>query len=534
MSFWERNLAFLAGRPDAPSRALGDQLARTGPAPDWGLRGREGIVLPGLVVGERPRALVSTFDAVREAERWADAVGTNAGSVAVFGGGGREAALALFRRGTRLALWVEPRLDVWRSLMTWQDWRIEGEWLPVLTEAQLTDALGRRYYPLWDGGFRTLEWRGAVSGFEPLWDGFRAAAAAALESAAADSSTQARFAERWYRNTLFNLRDLKSGAIDSREVRRAVVAGAGPGLDDALNDPSNQNWLDGRPGNGGWLLATDTALPALIRRGIVPDLALSLDGQLPTYHHFVPPGPPVPLVADIASLPLFGRLNRPLVRYLTPHPFSAVIRRHFEELPLLTAHGGHVSALAWNTAVALGARDVGAWGVDFAYRDGQAYSRGTYVYDLAHQRSRRTNPMETLLGASVYGAEGRERVTGDGHAVDTTPRLRAYRGVWPPAGQPRARLAHGEAAHRWTAFTEDWRRRLEALPLPPSGVTMTAFVRTLPDDVCQDWLALWPLATALFRRGVSDLPRAVIERALAVLQDVGSSMRNRDAPSSRR
>src|SRR5689334_18469101 len=104
MSFWNANLTFLGSRAEPWSRALAAALAEAGPAPDLGLRSRSGSVLPGIVVDGRPRSLISSFDARREAERWAEGGGT----VVVLGGAGVEAALALAAQGTRLMVWSEP------------------------------------------------------------------------------------------------------------------------------------------------------------------------------------------------------------------------------------------------------------------------------------------------------------------------------------------------------------------------------------------------------------------------------------------
>jgi len=159
--------------------------------------------------------------------------------------------------------------------------------------------------------------------------------------------------------------------------------------------------------------------------------------------------------------------------------------------------------------------------VDFSYRDGQAYAHGTYVYPLAGRKATRLEPLETRLGLSCYGARGRERTRDpQGRALDTTPLLRLYRQLWdqpsPPA--PRVTLAHRGAENRWAAFIADWKRRLETLELPPVH-RVHAFVRGLAPDRRQDWLALWPLALALHRQGVSseDLPGAVRSRALSFL-----------------
>jgi len=380
-----------------------------------------------------------------------------------------------------------------------------------------------RYHTLWDGAFRSLDWRGATSGHEELWDPYRRAATEALDALASDASTQARFAERWYRNTLANLKRLKTGSVPGCPGAVVAVAGAGPSLDDALESPENRNWLDDRPDTGDRLFSTDTALPALTARGIVPDLVLCLDGQLPSYHHFVPARPPgVPLVADLSSLPFLDRIGMPVVRYLSGHPFGAVIRRFFPELPVLDGSLGNVSGLALTTAQALGARSVETWGVDFAYRDGQAYAKGTYVYPQAERRSDRVTPMESRLGASCYAARGRERTRDvHGHAWDTTVLLRDYRHRWDQPRVPVApiHLAHTEAGPRWRLFAEHWQNRLESLPLPGRGLNFHTYVRGLPIGQRQDWLALWPLALAIHRQreATDDLPRIVQARALSFL-----------------
>ena len=516
----------LEARQDVGSQLLTKALKAAGPGQDQGIRSRTGSVLPGWNPGP-VRALVSTFDAAKEAARWAEDL--QGGTVAVFGAAGREAAAALRGRGVRLAFWVEPQMDIWQSLLTWQDgtgWLDRDDWVPVFGGLAVWNSiLLDRYHPLWDGAFQTREWRAATQGREPLWEEYRQATLRTLETTASDASTQARFGERWYRNTLMNLKHLHTGEAAGCQDARVVVAGAGPSLEEELEKSENRTWLENRHRTGDRLFSTDTALPALSCRGIVPDLVLCLDGQLPTYHHFVPRRPTgVPLVADLSSLPLLERLGMPVVRYLSGHPFGTVIHRFFPELPLLDGSLGNVSGLALRTAQALGARRVDTWGVDFAYRDGKAYARGTYVYPLAQKSCNRLLPLETRLGASCYGAKGLERAyNSQGSAIDTTPLMREYHGRWERAGKQTqaVTLKHGSADLRWEAFSEDWARRLRTLPLPSRKGATHSFVRSLPPDRREDWLALWPLALAMHRQGIAeeDLPEVLVSRALAFLQD---------------
>jgi len=470
---------------------------------------------------------VSSYDPAREAERWAAEAGT--GTVVVWGGAGAEAARRLLGRGSAPVFWVEPRAEVWQALLTWEDWTgalASPAWWPWAGSIEGWEALFLdAYHPLWDGALRLLEWRPALAGRDDEGRAFRRVVDRALGAVAADASTQARFAERWYRNTLINLRHLGAAAAPACPGARVVVAGAGPTLGDHLDDPADRRWLETRDVHGGRLLSTDTALPALGARGLVPDLVLCLDGQLATYHHFVPGAPAgVPLVADLASLPLLDRLGPPVIRYLSGHPFGSVVRRFYPELPTLDGSDGHVSGLAAQTARALGAARVDTWGVDFAYRDGQAYTRGTYVYPVAERASTRLSPLETRLAGPGYGAPGRQRtVDAQGRAWDTTPLLRDYRFRWDqgrPAPAP-VNLGHRGDEGRWEAFRAAWTRRLVDLPRPPAGQNLSQWVRTLAPDRREDWLALWPLALALHRAGVpvDQVADAVVPRALSFLQD---------------
>lgn len=526
-SYWNANHRALSVHGEAAVRGLLAEVQPLGPAPDLGLRSRAGLVVPGVAAPgpAGARALVSAFDPAREAGRWAEAAGS--GTAVLWGAAGPDLARALAGRGVALQFWVEPRLAVWRALLTWCDWTLVPDgWVPVTAAPPAWDRLlADRYHPLWDGALATYEWRPATQGSEGVWDPYRAQTRRTLERIGSDASTQARFGERWYRNALQNLRRLRPVAVPLFRGTRVVIAGAGPSLGDALDDPAERRWLEARSSTGDALFSTDTALPALGARGVRPDLILCLDGQLPSYHHFVPERPAgVPLLADLCALPLGQRLGLPVVRFLTAHPFSAVVRRHFPSLPRADGSLGNVSGLALQVARALGAARIDTWGVDLAYRDGQAYTRGTYVEVLAQRRADRLGPLESRLTFPCYGSPGLERQAARPGAPVwmTTPLLREYRKRWedPPPVVPGLRLAH-EGAEAWAAFAAAWERRLRDLPLPPSGRPLTRFTAALPEDRREDWLALWPLALALKRLDpdVPLDPARVRDRALDLLKD---------------
>lgn len=527
-SWWDENWTALSLRNDLFPSRLWIELKSRGPAPDTGLRSRSGEPIPGWTVQGSVRGLESTYAPDKEARRWAE--GLKGGTVVVFGMAGPDVVQCLVDQNIQKMFWVEPRWQLWQSALTWQNWTkilLQPSWVPVFgTSAHWENQLAGLYQPLWHGGLETREWRPATPPGEDFWKAYRTATRQGLEAIAADASTQAKFGERWYRNTLWNLRNLKTAHFEVPGADEIAVVGAGPSLDDALGNPQVQHWIESRSLHANLLIATDTGFPALIARGIVPDLVVSLDSQVATRHHFVGTAHyGVPWLADLAAVPSLPGSTAPSLRFLSNHPFSEVVRRFFPDLTPLDTRSGNVGSatlqLAWN----LGAQKIHTWGIDFAYRWGQAYARGTYPGILALMNQSRWEPQETILTKTVYGAAGRVReVSLDGTPWDTTPLLRQYRSQRPGHATSTARLGQEARPHVWERFATDWRNRIRRLPLPALTEPLPERLNDLDTETAADWRALFPLALSLHRTGVpsDQIAEATRDRALAILDSVAS------------
>ncbi len=539
-------MAALARRTDSLSAGLHARLEALGPWSGNSPRSRTGEELPSCPLGNGRRALESGFDALAEAQRWATDVKPDSALI-VLGGAGAAVWLAVLERDPSLVVVVEPRAEVWQNLFTLRDFTgclSQSHWYAACAEpSDWLKWLSGRYHPLWDGSLEVRFWRPATLE-DALWERHKEAFARAVHSWSGDFSTQARFGARWYRNSLLNLsflQPLESGVLRDKLTtapQGCIVAGAGPSLELALADKANQGLLLGRPGNGWLLLSTDTALPALLLQGYTPDLVLCLDGQLPSAQHFHAPLPSgLPLLADIAALPLFHRLGVKVIPFLSGNPLGAVIRRFYPGLPQLDGSCANVSGLGLVLAARLGARKTLLWGADLSYPQGKAYARGTYPYALHGQRTNRCSPLETRLASSCYGATDLRTVGPERRY--TTPLLREYRQrmmslaaglrtelkVGPTSGFPGFPPGLGSESPSFVpfqtpgdaqGFRDHWKERLATLPRYGSAERMVEFLSRLPRDRQEDWLALWPLALALNRLegSLPDWQDRLVERAL--------------------
>lgn len=203
-----------------------------------------------------------------------------------------------------------------------------------------------------------------------------------------DFSVQSYFGKRWFINTLNNLKLAEKTTTIIPPIKKALIVGAGPSLEIQLQKLKDQS-------SDGYLIATDTALPALIKYGIKPDLIISIDCQHITYYHFLDGIPSdIPLVLDLASPRNITQLTKNVMFFTSGHPFSLYVKSRWRDFPFIDTSGGNVSHAAVSLAYSLGAEQIYLFGVDFSYPRGKSYARGTYLYPYFSTRSNRLKPME--------------------------------------------------------------------------------------------------------------------------------------------
>ncbi|POR01808.1 hypothetical protein AU468_07585 [Alkalispirochaeta sphaeroplastigenens] len=227
-----------------------------------------------------------------------------------------------------------------------------------------------------------------------------------LQALGQDGATISSFSRRWLSHTLHNSYRFSSPASPPTPLGRlrertrgnlASVLAAGPGLD---------SWLEklDRPPLAP-LIATDTALPALLQRGILPTAVVVLDPQAWSLLHLRSVLPDQTwLLADAGVAPGLTRAvpGERLVWYCGNHPLHHLLRQAGASLRLLPRPPESVTEAAVLLAPALGAARVEVIGSDGGFPRGTTYARGTYHYSLAHRRACRLFPEEHFFGCRVY------------------------------------------------------------------------------------------------------------------------------------
>jgi hypothetical protein len=293
-------------------------------------------------------------------------------------------------------------------------------------------------------------------------------------------------------------------------VQRAIVTGAGPSLEEQA--PRLAGLRD-----GACLIATDASLPALLGLGLIPDLIVSIDCQLYSYHHFLqglPPG--VPLALDLASPPVLGRLASRVLYFAGGHPFCQYASAHWQPLPALDTSGGNVAQAAVSLAVSLGAREIHLAGLDFSYPKAKAYSRGTFLYPIAAAAESRLRPVESWFQAFLLEGRGGGQPRNTSRPLDlyrrrleayarTVPaRLAALPGAaveldLPERPQPSAEAPRppipGKPLASWRGFLEHYAAGLRKLPEPASPGF--SYYRSLSGPSRELCATLLPAAAAL-------------------------------------
>ncbi|OHD22191.1 MAG: hypothetical protein A2064_04140 [Spirochaetes bacterium GWB1_66_5] len=499
----QRNLAALSGTDPA----LAAQLERTPASEAVRFLPVGATAVPALLRDGRPRPCHSTVDPVREAARLA-ALQPAADYTVVLGlGGGFHLApllqgpsvsrLLVIERDAGLARAVLERLELWDVLA---DPRLKL--LPGLEPRLVKQAVLDDYLPVLHGGLRTWPLRAAVEQDRQYYRQVTGFVQEAAALAADDYAVQTRLGRRWFVNSIANLEQAWRSTVRLQPIQRAVITGAGPSLE-AQAAP-----LAGLRENT-CLIATDASLPALLGLGLTPDLVVSIDCQLYSYHHFLqglPAG--VTLALDLASPPVLGRLA-PRARYFAGgHPLSRYVS-HWLDLPALDTSGGNVAQAAVSLAVSLGAREIFLAGLDFSYPQGKAYSRGTFLYPIAAAAQSRLAPVESWFqdfllarGSSQPLDLYRRRL--EAYARTVPARLVVLPGAAVELDLPREPVV-SEAASRfpisgrpsgsWRAFLEAYAGGLRALPEPSSPAS--SYYRGLSGESRQLCTTLLPAAAAL-------------------------------------
>jgi hypothetical protein len=269
-----------------------------------------------------------------------------------------------------------------------------------------------------------------------------------LSRSQVNSATLRRFGRRWVRNLGRNMeaiRDLPGiarleGILAAGDASPApsapsspgappagggapgipvFLAAAGPSLDQAAP-------LLGEIQKRCVIVAVDTSLRFLLRWGLAPDFAMSVDGQYWNFRHLDRcAAPETWLIAESAVYP-------PVLR----HPFRGTFLCG-SHLPLgrfiedrvdpkgVLGAGGSVATSAWDFARFLGAPAVWIAGLDLSFPDLKTHFKGALFEGRSHGESRRFVPAETWSFRALRDGEAFSAPAAAGQVL-TDRRLSLY------------------------------------------------------------------------------------------------------------
>jgi hypothetical protein len=438
-TFWERNLALvrrlypgLAEQLEAPTGKAADveHSAAGSGAPenggalagggDWdGSPGDMGLEksaagFPGLSI--RGLHIHSNRDPVREARRLAESLATEtpaeipaeepAGPLLVLGFGmGYSAEAAAEQFPGRPLIIVERHTSVLRKALECRDLSsfLSGQKIIFVlggTGEGVKAALGLFENTGWSGKPLIFKNRALLSLNESWYGELERHIAVWTSRQDVNQATLRRFGKRWVRNLSRNMeaiRDLPGiswleGLLAPRSGGSDIpvfLAAAGPSLDrcaDLLPEIHRRCLV----------LAVDTSLRFLLRRGLDPDFVLSVDPQYWNSRHLDrSPAPRTRLIAESAVYPPVLRESF-LQRFLcgSLFPLGCFIEDRVDPKGRLGA-GGSVATTAWDFARILGTRQVWIAGLDLAYPELKTHFRGALFEDRSHAESGRCFPAET-------------------------------------------------------------------------------------------------------------------------------------------
>ncbi len=225
-------------------------------------------------------------------------------------------------------------------------------------------------------GVSVIEHPASLRVFEEYYGEVRRAIEKLIDLKAGNRATRKAFGSLYLRNALRNFGLLDGigpvgklfGAFSGLT---AVIAASGPSLDgDAAAIRRNQNRF--------FIVAVDSALPALAGRGIVPDIVISIDPQPIVCEHFI--GCDTDRALVVCSLTSPPQVLRGQGRYLSlnTHPFSQLAGEIYGEgVGSVDSRSGTVAGDAVELCARCGFSGIGITGLDFSFADYGIYARGT-------------------------------------------------------------------------------------------------------------------------------------------------------------
>jgi len=353
-------------------------------------------------------ALHSRFNPVQEAKRVAASIPENSAIVVLGGFGLGYVAEALLRAAPHRPLIIaEADGSILERAAAIRDIK------PLIDSPQVKFVLGgdmKNIGSYLSGGpvgskISLIIWRPSERG-DPHWYGaLRQTVTSIQNRREINARTLERFGRLWVRNLIANIPilpralPLLSWEGKFRNIPALIVAG-GPSAEivlPELGDISKSHLI----------IAVDTAVSAVSRVGVKPDIIAAVDPQYWNTRHLdwcAEEAGGCPILAEAATHPAVFRMlsGRPLLSK-TKFPLGALLEDAAGIQGELKS-GGSVATAAWELARFLGCRPMSIAGLDLGFPGGRTHFSGSFPHKRPHLYSRRTLPAEQFFFRSLYDA----------------------------------------------------------------------------------------------------------------------------------
>jgi len=240
-----------------------------------------------------------------------------------------------------------------------------------------------------------------------------------------NEATLKRFGKRWVRNLSANLPSIRDfpGILGLQGLFQgipALVVAAGPTLDELLPllpDLALRCVV----------IAVDTALRALLRRGVKPDFVVVVDPQFWNFKHLdrCPAGKSFLITESAVYPPVFRHSFRRTFLGSSFFPLGRFIENRLEIKGELGA-GGSVATTAWDFARLLGSNPILLGALDLSFPGLKTHFRGALFEERAHEQSNRFLPAETQSVRALRDAAPFWAADMEGEPVLTDKRMTVY------------------------------------------------------------------------------------------------------------
>lgn len=359
-------------------------------------------------------SLHSKYNPLREAESFAQNVDESSLFIIVLGLAGAYHIKAILDKCPKckiIAVEISARdIDFLKTIPMVKE-VAENKRVIISDESSLEKAILSNYKPALHGNLKILSLRQWENLFADCAERCREKIMAAIKLLSADYSVQCHFGKIWQKNILTNLSlaaKTKSFGEIQKNIntdKKAAIIAAGPSLDDSAERLKVRR-------NDYFIIATDTAFSALLKRGIKSDCIISIDGQAVSHEHYMEKIPESTIcVFDLCACPSAVRKalseSKSVLLTESGHPLSqyASLFQKKRNFPHINSGSGTVTIAGASLAKKMGFKQIEFFGADFAYIAGRPYCQGTYLENKFYSKSDRLSSAEKFYTALMYRTE---------------------------------------------------------------------------------------------------------------------------------